>query len=361
MSNLVSIRGLWENRLKPPSLRKQPAFVDIELTNRCNLRCSMCWFHGTHGIGDRYSTSEMKTGEILDLIHQVAVYRPTIYIGGAEPLVRDDFVTIAGCVKNFRLPMAFTTNGTLLDTEIIQRIVALGIENLNLSIDGPSDIHDTLRGPGVFRRVIDNLNELLSMRKASGGKNPLITINVTISPLVVGRLQETIESIQDETGDQVDAFRIHHLWFITPTELQAHQAAVRESLDRSAPGACAHRIPFVDSIDSTLLSKELSQLKGREKVTIFPDIHGSESRAYYAEGYQARKRCGAPFHAVVVKPNGDVRFCPDEWIDDYVLGNIRTDRFESIWSSARAEHFRSAILRRGSFPGCQRCSWMHCF
>jgi len=321
----------------------------------------MCWFHGTNGIGDRFSTSEMTTGEILSLIDQLAVYRPTIYIGGAEPLVRDDFVTIAEYVKNFRLPMEFTTNGTLLNTEIIQSTVTLGIENLNLSIDGPNDIHDTLRGPGVFRRVMDNLNELLSMRRATGAKKPIITINVTINPLVVGRLQETIESIRDETGNRVDAFRIHHLWFITPTELQAHQAAVRETLDRSAPGACAHRIPFVESIDSTMLSNELSQLKGREKVTFFPDLNGRDSRAYYSEGYQARKRCGAPFRAVVVKPNGDVRFCPDEWIDDYVLGNILEERFESIWSSAKAEHFRSAILLRGSFPGCQRCSWMYCF
>jgi radical SAM protein with 4Fe4S-binding SPASM domain len=321
----------------------------------------MCWFHGTNGIGDRYSTSEMTTGEILGLINQLAVYRPDIYIGGAEPLVRDDFVTIAKCVKNFRLPMAFTTNGTLLGTEINQCIVALGIENLNLSIDGPIDIHDNLRGPGVFRRVIDNLNELLSMRRATGKKNPTITINVTISPLVVGRLQETIESILDETGNQIDAFRIHHLWFITPTELQVHHAAVREELDRLAPGACAHRIPFIESINSTMLSNELSKLKGREKVTFFPDLYGRECRTYYSDGYQARKSCGAPFRAIVVKPNGDVRFCPDEWIDDYVLGNIRKDRFESIWSSARAAHFRSVILRRGSFPGCQRCSWMHCF
>jgi hypothetical protein len=44
-----------------------------------------------------------------------------------------------------------------------------------------------------------------------------------------------------------------------------------------------------------------------------------------------------------------------------VLGNIKEVRFENIWSSVKAEHFRSAILQRGSFPGCQRCSWMHCF
>ena len=92
----------------------------------------MCWFHGTNGIGDRYGASEMTTDEVLGLIDQLAVYRPEIYMGGAEPLIRKDFITIAEFIKGFGMPLSFTTNGTLLDTEISQSIVALGIENLNI-------------------------------------------------------------------------------------------------------------------------------------------------------------------------------------------------------------------------------------
>ena len=70
---------------------KGPTSVDIELSNQCNLRCKMCWFHGENGIGDRYRNSEMATEEILELINQLAVYRPQIYFGGAEPFIRKDF------------------------------------------------------------------------------------------------------------------------------------------------------------------------------------------------------------------------------------------------------------------------------
>ena len=321
----------------------------------------MCWFHGTNGIGDRYSTSELTTDEVLALIEQLAVHRPNIYLGGAEPLTRDDFTVIAERIKGLGLPLAFTTNGTLLGAELIKSVVGLGIEHMNISLDGPSDIHDAVRGPGVFGMVIDNLNEMLSLRRTRGAKKPAITINVTVSPLLVGRLRETIESIRSETRDQVDAFNIHHLWFITPTELQAHQTAVAEALQCSAPGARAHLLPSVESIDSIALSKEIGELQGCAKVTFFPDLREDEVRSYYSEGYRARKRCSASSRVVVIQPNGDVGFCPDEWIDDYVLGNTRDDRFGDIWGNEKARRFRSTMHRRGSFPGCQRCSWMHCF
>ncbi len=68
-------------------------------------------------------------------------------------------------------------------------------------------------------------------------------------------------------------------------------------------------------------------------MTFFPDLGGEEIPEFYAEGTRGTKRCRAPFRSVVVKPNGEVRFCPDEWIDDYVLGNIREASLEEIWRS----------------------------
>jgi len=340
---------------------KGPTSVDIELTNRCNLRCKMCWFHGENGIGDRYRNSEMATEEIIELINQLAVYRPQIYFGGAEPLIREDFLTIMAHVKSFALPISFTTNGILLDQKKIQKVTELGVDHINFSIDGPEELHDKLRGRGNFGKVMSNMQHLLECKKGKNIKKPLITVNITINPLVVGHLKETINSIRKTTGDEVDFFRIHHLWFITPTELQAHKEAINKTLERSAPGAGAHCIPSFQHIDSNALSNEISQLKGVEKIKYFPNLQDKEIHEYYSESYRLRKRCMAAFCAVLVKPNGDLKFCPDEWIDDYVLGNIRDDRFENIWNNKRARHFRSVIFWKKSFPGCKRCSWMHYF
>ena len=338
-----------------------PVSVDIELSNRCNLRCKMCWFHGENGIGDRYRNSEMTTAEIIELINQLAAYGPHIYFGGAEPFIREDFLEILAHVKSFALSISFTTNGTLLDQKIIEKIIELGIDSINVSIDGPEELHDKLRGQGNFRKVMSNMQYLLECKKRDNIKKPLITVNITINPLIIGHLKETIDTIRETVGDEIDFFRIHHLWFVTPRELQAHKEEVHKALQSSAPGADSHCIPLSRQHDSIALSDEISQLKNKGKIIFFPDIQGKEIHAFYSDDYRLTKRCMAPFHAVVVKPNGDVKFCPDEWIDDYVLGNVRNDRFETIWNNKKARHFRSVIFRKKSFPACKRCSWMHCF
>jgi radical SAM protein with 4Fe4S-binding SPASM domain len=340
---------------------KGPAYVDIEVSNRCNLRCKMCWFHGENGIGDRYRNLEMGTEEILELINQLAVYRPHIYFGGGEPFIREDFLTIMAQVKSFGLPISFTTNGTLLDQERIQKVAELRVDHINFSIDGPEELHDKLRGQGNFRKLLATIQFLLECKKAININKPLITVNITINPLVVGHLKETVNLIRKMTNDKVDFFRIHHLWFITPRELEFHKEAISKSFGISAFGAGAHCLSLSQHIDSISVMTEISQLKIEEKVKSFPNLQDKEIHQFYSERYRLRKRCIAPFHAILVKPNGDLKFCPDEWIDDYVLGNIRDDCFENIWNNNKARHFRSVIFWKKSFPGCKRCSWMHCF
>jgi radical SAM protein with 4Fe4S-binding SPASM domain len=340
---------------------KGPSHVDIELTNRCNLRCKMCWFHGENGIGDRYRNSEMTTAEIIELINQLAEYRPYIYFGGAEPFIREEFIEILAYAKRFSLPISFTTNGTLLDRNKIENIIDLRIDTINFSIDGYEELHDRLRGNGNFRKAMSTIQYLLECKKRGKINKPEIVVNITANPLIIGHLKETIDSIRNSAGDEIDFYRIHHLWFITPGELKAHEEEIQKALERRAPLAGSHCIALSQKHDSTVLSDEISELKNNRKIIFFPDIHGKEIQAFYSDGYRLTKRCMAPFHAVLVKPNGDLKFCPDEWIDDYVLGNVRNNRFKAIWNNKEARNFRSVIFRKRSFPACKRCSWMHCF
>ena len=274
---------------------KGPTSVDIELSNRCNLKCKMCWFHGENGIGDRYKNSEMTTAEILELINQLAVYRPHIYFGGGEPFIREDFMTIVAHVKSFALPISFTTNGTLLNQEKIQKVADLGVDHINFSIDGPEELHDKLRGRGNFGKVMSNMQHLLEYKKRENIKKPLITVNITTNPLVIGHLKETINLIRKTTGDEVDYFRIHHLWFITPTELKVHKAAIHKTLERSAPGAEAHCISLSQHIDSIALSNEISQLKGDGENNIFPKSSGKRNPRILFRKLSAKEKVYSAF------------------------------------------------------------------
>ena len=337
----------------------KPTFVDVELTNKCNLRCGMCWFHGEGGIGDRYRGSELTSDEVIGFIRQIANTRPKIYLGGAEPFVGKDLLSILETIKNFKLYVFFTTNGTLLDQDKITKVVDLGVDHIIFSLDGDEELHDRIRGKGVFRTVTSNIKDLCTWRNKNNSNKPLISVNITITPLIIGHLQETIDSIKKATEDKVDIYRIHQLWYITSRELSLHQSATKEFLDCSAPGAACHLTPLSKDINPLTLSEEISRLARSEKIKCFPNLNYSDLLDYYTECSPSQYRCLAPFYRVVIKPNGDVKFCPDEWIDDYIIGNIRVDDLEHIWKSEKARHFRSVILRQKSFPACKRCSWMY--
>jgi hypothetical protein len=58
---------------------------------------------------------------------------------------------------------------------------------------------------------------------------------------------------------------------------------------------------------------------GNEKIA--PDLRHNDIIKFYTE-VRLQGRCAAIIPSGH-KPNGEVKFCPDKWIDDYVIGNIR--------------------------------------
>lgn len=336
-----------------------PKSIDIEISNRCNLHCQMCWFHGQNGVGDLYADQELTTNEIINIVDELSIYKPSIYIGGSEPFIRDDFLLILEHIKNHNMMVSFTTNGTLIDQLGVKKIVEIGTDVVNFSIDGHEALHDQVRGDGVFRKVTSVISELSKYKRKRCRVNPVINVNIIISPSMHGNLAQTIEELIKATDDGVDVYRLHHLWFITRSELKEHCRLVRQSLNCSARGAASHVTSCSENIKAPEIAKEILSLRDNPKVKLFPDLSYNNIINYYSNDPVDKKRCVAPFFGAVIKPNGDVRFCPDEWIDDYVLGNIRMDRFDSIWNNDKARKFRARLWKIKCFPGCKRCSWMY--
>ena len=352
-------------RLSPYVLSRfhcnEPKVVDIELTNRCNLRCKMCWFYGERGIGDRYQGSELSTHDVFSLVDQLSKYKPKIYLGGSEPFLRQDLFVILEYIKSQGFIVECATNGTLLDHGKIEILVTLKVDHITFSVDGPEKLHDNIRGEGGFKKVTLAIKELSEFKKKRGSIKPKISVNITITAHVPGHLEEIINALKDATNDGVDSYRIHHLWYITNGELSAHQSAIKQLLGCMAAGAKSHLIPGSQVLDATSLADEISSLTNRSKVTSFPDLAYKDILKYYSEDGCIKERCIAPFFVAVVKPNGDVKFCPDEWIDDFVLGNVRNDSFDNIWNNDKARKFRAVLFKQKHFAGCKRCSWMYAF
>ncbi len=124
-----------------PSLR----YLELQITNRCNLTCRHCY------IDDR-GPRELplkKLEKILKEFEQMQGLR--ILITGGEPMLHSQFEDINKMLPQFFLRKVLLTNGTLLNKARIKR---LNVDEIQISIDGLEDAHDSLRGKGTFRLAI---------------------------------------------------------------------------------------------------------------------------------------------------------------------------------------------------------------
>ncbi len=121
-----------------------------ELTLACNLRCRYCG-----SAAGRQRPAELDTAEALDLCQQLydlGVGRVSLM--GGEPLLRHDWSQILARLQQLGQPVEVISNGMLVDRDTALRLRDYDIYGLSLSLDGPAQEHDSLRGcQGSFAKV----------------------------------------------------------------------------------------------------------------------------------------------------------------------------------------------------------------
>lgn len=132
--------------LKVKILRKRvPLAVRFQLTNRCTLQCKYCnlW----HTRSEELSTQQIIS--ILDKLEKLGTKR--ISFSGGEPLLKEDIGEIIDCCWGKGIYPEMNSNGTLVP-EMIKAVQNLDF--LKLSLDGPEEIHDLVKGKGSYKKVI---------------------------------------------------------------------------------------------------------------------------------------------------------------------------------------------------------------
>ena len=209
-----------------------PRRVSLTITNACNLRCKMCgqWSEtgyirrsGTHLPGARQagtrergarepgtrnlgvynpgarepSTSDpgtrrprMRLDEWKRLVDEMADNGVTwVLVRGGEPFMFRGIMELLTYLRVKGLPTSVDTNATMLK-DYAADLVSLGGINMTVSVDGPEEVHDSVRGvKGSFRRVEEGLAALRDAEEAAG-RTIARSICFTISPYSLRGLGE---------------------------------------------------------------------------------------------------------------------------------------------------------------------------
>ena len=91
------------------------------------------------------------------------------------------------------------TNGMLLDEERLRVFVEHGLDNISISIDGFAKEFDKARGhPGLFDRIVKNINKLNEIKKKLNSTKPTLTIKAVLLDECVDELEEFYEFCNEE-------------------------------------------------------------------------------------------------------------------------------------------------------------------
>ena len=302
----------------------------------CNCRCGMCdiW----KGNEERTQLTRSDVEEWIEDFRHLRVHQ--VVLSGGEPLLHPDLWGICELLKSIPASITLLTNGLLL--ERYAREAARWCAEVVVSLDGPLEIHDEIRGTdGAFRSLAAGVVAL----KASEPRRP-ITARCTIqrrnfrhmSETVVAAWEMGLDRISFLTADvSTQAFNRPKPWGSERTgevALDREEAAEFEELLENF--IATHEVEYAAGFIAE------SPAKLRRLTRYYAALNG--------DGRFPQVSCNAPWVSTVIEEDGTVRPC----FFQPPLGNLRDRPLEAILNSPEAVAFRRNLdVRRN--PICQKC------
>jgi len=283
--------------------------IHWELTHRCNECCTHCYLAVRPPRAGR--GAELTTVECLDVLDQLADLGALyLTLSGGEPLVRQDFFTIATAARARYLALRIFSNGLAITPAVADRIADLVPLAVEVSLYGADPAtHDAItRRTGSWQKT----RRALTLLRARGVpvviKTPLMRQNIAHFA--------AIRALATQLGAR---FR--------------YDLTITRGID-GAPVPAGHR------------------LTAAELAAFFGALDPCDPPRSDTSGPQ---RCAIGQSSLLLAPDGTVYPCTEVRM---AAGNVRTQHLRAIWEEAPLWG-EVVALRDAELPACRGCTVAH--
>lgn len=295
----------------------------IAITRRCNLRCKWCFESSA------FNYKDLPKIQILNILRKLKKVRSINFTGG-EPFMRDDFISILkSAIKTFE-DVNITTNGLLINEDYL-RFYAKNKIHFGISLDGPKQIHEKIRGKGTFNLIIKKIKLLR--------KNDIyVNIQTTISKENKEYIPYLIRLARRLGVNRISFMRLRPFGrgesyknLLLTAEENYNIAKFIYETNKKESFHIMYKDPLINTINTKIikLSKSFKQ----------------ENKIFVCGG------CRAAFESIFIHYNGDVFPCPYLQIP---LGNLLKEPLEKIWlNSCLLNKFR----KKENYLKCGNCKF----
>ena len=318
-----------------------PRFADLEITSRCNARCTYCYFRNNQGVVYQDAPTE-RWLQFMDEMGRAKALR--VSLAGGEPLLREDIFEIIAAIVRNHMRFELLTNGWPVTHEIARRIKETGrCSSIQVSLDGSRpETHEAMRGVGSFEPALQAIKIL---REAG---LPL-TVRVTVHGKNIEDLPATAHLLLDEIGlssigtNSVSSLGTHTKYadgaFLTPAQ-RLRAMHVLAELDAKYPGRIS------------AAAGPLADWK------MFHAMRAAAQNGKPIPGRGYLVGCGCIMSRIAVRADG--AYVPCVMLPQMVLGYIGHDPLEEVWRNSPAFNAlrERASIALTSFEECQGCAYL---
>jgi MoaA/NifB/PqqE/SkfB family radical SAM enzyme len=138
---------------------RRPITSQILVTKYCNYNCKQCFVYPMEQREKIQKTKE-PTLEMLEYLFDESCKAgaQVIIPFGGEPLMRPDIGRVIRAIKERNRYCLMYTNGAFVPERIDELLL---LDQLVISIDGPPETHERIRGKGSYQKAIDALEAAL--------------------------------------------------------------------------------------------------------------------------------------------------------------------------------------------------------
>lgn len=320
----------------------QPRFltVRIDIINKCNLRCKMCYF----------SMEKLKQQPRIEmpveLFEKIAaqvfpVAKQVLISAGAEPLYAPKFPQMLEIAARYALPhLSFFTNGTLLNEQNIETIIRSGVNVIILSFDGATpETYQAIRRGARFEQVVSNIRTLQTMKAKLGSSTPALHFGVVLMKSNIHELPDLLRLAKELGIAHVTASHLVPYAELNTKEesLTLHQDLANTYLDQARQVAREIGLSFD-----------------------VPPNFTKNTEASFSEENQPvpPTRCHWPWDEILIRPDGSVNPCC-YWYENLSMGNFHTRSFKQIWHGKAYKQLRRELENGTLREMCQKCPEMN--
>ncbi len=309
-----------------------PAVVQIDITNRCNNNCILCWVRSPL-LEELAATKEWENRElpfnlVVSLLDELCCMgtQRIFFAGGGEPFIHPEIIKILEHAAKKRFECHFNTNFTFINEEIIKKLVSLSAIQIHINVSlwaasaenyvrtHPNKTRDT------FYRIIDMLKlfaELKIVRHV-----PHINIYNVISKFNFAEIYEMVKLAYDVGADSVQFVPMD------PINGKTEHLLLDEHEKKEALTQLKKAKTFLDS-----------DLKNKAGANLFICDYEQITRRFLSENAKSGEYdidfknapCYVGWEFARITANGDVHFCLKA--NNMSIGNVNNQDFKSIWTS----------------------------